>query len=259
MMIPFAVRAFSKQMLVRMTAAAVLVCSGAQAAPINLVSNGGLEVNAGSGQVGANTSIAGWSSSGGYNFLFAQGSADTIGAMGTWFAGPLQLWGASNGGATALAVSNNAGFFYGADGAYGITPLEQSIGGLTAGRQYQLSFEWAAAQQYGFYGATTSAWIVSFGSQIQATGIHDNPSNAASGWMNETMTFTANSGSALLSFLSRGTPVGQPPFSLLDGISLIELPEAAPVPEPASWLLLGAAAIAAMLGARRRRPGARAS
>lgn len=257
MLIPSAVRAFSKKLVVRMTAAAVLVCTGAQAAPINLISNGGLEINSGNGQVGDNTSIAGWNSVGGYNFLFAQGTADTTGAMSSWFSAPLHLWGTGNGGANALAASNDGGFFFGADGAYGVVPLEQSIGGLTAGRQYQLSFEWATAQQYGFYGDTTQAWIVSFGTQVQATGIRINASQASGGWITETMTFTANSGSALLSFLARGTPDGQPPFSLLDGVSLVELPEAARVPEPASWLLLGAAAFAAVLGARRRRPAAR--
>ena len=255
-MTAFAVCAFSKKMLLRMTAAAVLVCTGANAAPINLVSNGGLEINAGSGQVGANTTITDWSSTRGYNFLFAHGTGDTIGAANHWFPGAaMEMWGSNNGGVNVLADSSNGGFFYAADGAYGVTPLEQTIGGLTAGRQYQLSFEWAAAQQYGFYGESLSAWIVSFGSEVQATNIYANASQASSGWMNQSMTFTATSCSALLSFLARGTPDGQPPFSLLDGISLIELDSS--VPEPASWLLLGAAAFAAVLGGRRRRPVAR--
>lgn len=235
----------------------MMLGASAQAAPIDLISNGGFEINTGNGQVGANTTIAGWTSSG-YNFLFAEGSADTTGAMSAWQNAPLMLWGAHNGGANALATSNNGGYFFGADGDYGVAPLEQVISGLTIGRTYQLNFEWAAAQQHGFYGETTEAWIVYFSGQVQATGIHTLASQSSSGWMNETMKFTANSTTALLSFIARGTPEGMPPFSLLDGVSMTELPESNDVPEPASWLLFGAACAAAVAGSRRRK-GARAA
>jgi len=53
-----------------------------------------------------------------------------------------------------------------------------------------------------------------------------------SGWMQETMTFIPTSTSETLSFLAIGTPSGQPPFALLDGVSLSN------VPEPASWALM---------------------
>ena len=53
-----------------------------------------------------------------------------------------------------------------------------------------------------------------------------------SGWMQETMTFTATSTSETLSSLAIGTPSGQPPFALLDGVTLSD------VPEPASWGLM---------------------
>lgn len=253
------VLSFMKHAGLRLAAAALLICgSSAQATPINLVANGGFEINTGNGQVGSNTTIADWSSSG-YNFLFAPGTADTTGATSAWFNAPLTLWGANNGGANPLALSGNGGYIFGADGAYGIAPLEQWISGMTAGRQYQLSFEWAAAQQAGFFGDTTEAWIVYFGNEVQATGIYSLANQASSHWMNETMTFTASSSTMLLSFLARGTPDGSPPFSLLDGVSLVEMPELRAVPEPGSWLLFGAACAAALLGARRRHPGAQAS
>lgn len=240
-----------------LAAAGLMLGINAQATPINLVSNGGFELNTGSGQVGSNTTIASWTS-GGYNFLFADGTADTTGAMSGWYNAPLKLWGANNGGANALASSNNGGYIFGADGDYGVAPLEQMISGLTVGRTYQLNFEWAAAQQYGFYGDTTEAWIVYFSGQVQATGIHALASQSSSGWMNETMTFTANSTTALLSFIARGTPEGMPPFSLLDGVSMTEVPVLNDVPEPASWLLFGAACAAAVAAARRRK-GAQAA
>ena len=242
-----------RKTVARLAALTLLVCASAQATPVNLVNNGGFELNTGNGQVGWNTSIDGWSSAG-YNFIFADGTADTTGSV-SWYNAPLTLWGANNGGANAIASSSNGGYFFGADGDYGVVPIEQSISGLIVGRQYQLSFEWAAAQQYGFYGDTTEAWIVHFGDQAQATGIYSLASQASSGWMNETMTFTANSTTALLSFLALGTPEGMPPFSLLDGISLVELPDPSEVPEPASWLLFGVCAAA--LIASRRRAGAR--
>jgi hypothetical protein len=249
-----------KQAGIRIAALALFAFSAsAHATPINLIVNGGFEANAGNGQVGANTSINGWSSSGGYNFIFAAGTADTTGAMTPWFGAPLMLWGANNGGANALAQSSNGGYIFGADGDYGVAPIEQWVSGLTAGRQYELSFEWAAAQQAGFYGDTTEAWIVNFGNEVQATGIYALASQSSSNWMNETMTFTASGSNMLLSFLARGTPEGMPPFSLLDGVSLVELPNLRAVPEPGSWLLFGAACVAALLGARRRRPAARAS
>lgn len=259
-MTSYYVRAFATRTLAALatlTAAGVLLASSAQAAPINLITNGGFETNTGNGQVGSNTTIAGWTSSG-YNFLFANGTADTTGAMSGWYNAPLMLWGANNGGANALASSNNGGYVFGADGDYGVAPLEQLVTGLTIGRSYQLNFEWAAAQQYGFYGETTEAWIVNFSGQVQATGIHTLASQSSSSWMNETMTFTANSTTALLSFIARGTPEGMPPFSLLDGVSMTELPVLNDVPEPASWLLFGAACAAAVAGSRRRK-GARAA
>lgn len=245
-----------KHASLRVAAATMFLCgASAQATPINLIANGGFEFNTGNGQVGANTSIDGWSSSG-YNFLFAPGTADTTGAPAAWYNNaPLWLWGANNGGVTALADSANGGYIFGADGAYGVAPLTQWITGLTAGREYQLSFEWAAAQQAGFFGETTEAWIVSLGNATQATGIVTNADRSSTSWMNETMTFTATGTEALLSFLSRGTPDGLPPFALLDGVSMIELPDIRAVPEPASWLLFGAAVGAALLAARRRRPG----
>jgi hypothetical protein len=231
--------------------------ASASAAPINLVKNGDFSISSGTGQIGYNTTVADWST-GGYNFLFGEGTADTTGAL-TWFgSNPLMLWGANNGGAHALAASANGGNFIGADGDYAVAPISQLIDGLIAGQTYEVSFEWAAAQQYGFSGETTEYWRVNLGSDAstwQATGIYQNANHASSGWMNHTMQFTASSASEWLTFMAVGTPEGEPPFSLLDGVTMTQVPnQLAQVPEPGSVaMFLAGLGLVALVARRRRR------
>jgi hypothetical protein len=250
--------------VLRSIAVAGLVFLGgtAQSSPINLVKNGGFESSTkGTGQINFNTYLDSWSSPSGYNFLFAPGTADTTGAK-TWFNGPLdsylQLWGANNGGANALATSANGGNFVAADGAYGIVPIQQTINGLTIGQTYKLSFEWAAAQQQRFSGATTEKWTVSIDGNTFQTATYQNANHASSKWMQEAFTFTAKASDTVLSFLAAGTPEGFPPFSLLDGVSLtaVERQAAAEVPEPGSWAIM-MSGMALLWLALRRRKGAK--
>lgn len=232
-----------------------LTSTAAVATPTNLVKNGDFELTTGYGEINLFATVTDWSSTG-YNFIFAAGTADTTGAPGFYGNGaPLKLWGANNGGANALATSNNGGNFIASDGAfpgYGVPMIQQMITGLTVGASYEVNFEWAAAQQAGFYGDTTDYWRVNLGSNAanaQATGIYSNTSRSSSNWMRETMRFTATNTSEVLSFLAVGTPNGLPPFSLIDGVSMTE------VPEPSAWLMLltGLGLIASL--ARRRRTG----
>jgi hypothetical protein len=222
-------------------------CTGAQAAPVNLVKNGGFEQTTGTGQIGYNTTVDHWTSSNGYNFVFGPGEADTTGAT-SWFGAPMTLWGSNNGGANPLASSANGGNFIAADGDYGQAAIQQLIEGLIIGASYVVNFEWAAAQQYGFSGETTEWWTVNLGddpSTRQATGIYSNASHSSSGWMQVSMLFTATSTSEMLTFLAAGTPAGEPPFSLLDGVSMHQ------VPEPSSWLLM-MMALATIVAMRRK-------
>lgn len=229
------------------------------AAPIDLVKNGSFDLTSGYGQIGYNVSVADWTTHG-YSFIFQQGTGDTVGAK-SMYGGAFTVWGLNNGGANALAVSHDGGNFIGADGSWDVDPITQTIDGLVAGKNYTLSFEWAGAQQYGFTGATTEQWLVNLGSDPstqQATGTYHDVSHGSSTWMQESMNFTATSTSEVLSFLAAGTPEGEPPFSLLDGVSLVEsrgaLPKDGVVPEPSSWqmFLTGLGAIAFLVRRYRR-------
>ncbi|MFH7241592.1 MAG: PTPA-CTERM sorting domain-containing protein [Spirulina sp.] len=103
--------------------------------------------------------------------------------------------------------------------------------GLTQGLQYTVSFWQAAGQQDGFDGDSQSGWTVSFGGASQTSPTMLHPSKApVSGWQQVTMNFTATSSTEVLSFLATGSPAGQPPFSLLSGVSVSEVPTPALLP-----------------------------
>ena len=107
------------------------------------------------------------------------------------------------------ATSPDGGNFVGADAADQVGAINQTITGLVVGRPYALSFYWG--------------------------GVEEAPDHIGT------------STSEVLSFLASGNPSGQPPFALLDGVTLI-----APVPEP-STLLAGASAVLLLVGGGARR------
>jgi hypothetical protein len=155
------------------------------------------------------------------------------------------------------ASSPDGGNYVAMDGAYDAGPLSQAISGLTVGDTYSVSFYWAGAQQYTFDGANTEQVEVSLGSQTQSTAVYDNTSHGFSGWMTQTFDFTATATSETLSFLAIGTPISPsvPPFALLDGVSMTQ------VPEPASLALLGIGVmgVCGVVGRRRARRDAAAA
>ncbi len=232
-------------------AAAVILGGSAQAA--NLVVNGGFEtLTNGIGQIDNNTVATGWTS-GGYNFVFNGATADSAGAVGQY--GSLYLWGPANGSNNGIGPSPDGGNFVGADGAYLVAPIEQTLTGLTAGKDYVVKFYWAAAQQSGYTGDNDEHWTVSLGgAPSQSTSTYYNHTGGFSGWKAESFTFTADSATAVLSFLAVGHPNGVPPFSLLDGVSV-----AAAVPEASTWAMLIAGFGLVGASARRRRNAAAAA
>lgn len=235
-----------KSIMLALSAVAALSASAANAAvPGELIVNGGFETG-NYGQIGwGGHQLQGWNSNG-YNFLFNGSNVDNGGVTGSY--GNLQLWGPHNGAANGLGASPVGGNFVAADGAFEIAPLTQTVNGLVAGKQYDLSFYWAGAQQQSFNGATTEQWKVSFGNQTKSTEVKQNANHGFTGWQKETFTFTATSSSEVLSFLAVGTPAGVPPFSLLDGVSMV-----ASVPEPQTWGMLGLGLGLVGFAARRRK------
>lgn len=247
-----------------MAAVAVAGLGASAQAATNLVVNGGFEITGPNGpnfEFDRDTTFPGWSSAG-YNFGFAPGTADTTGSTTSQY-GSLKLWGPANGADNGLtAASPFGGNFVAADGAFQTAAIYQQLSGLTAGKQYVVTFAYAGAQQFGFDGATTEAWAVNLGttiptdqqrrdgtlaSTVQFTETLQNANHGFTGWRTASFTFTAQSANDFLSFLAIGTPDGLPPFTLLDGVTAT-----AAVPEPATWglMLVGFGLVGA--AARRR-------
>jgi PEP-CTERM motif/Protein of unknown function (DUF642) len=210
-------------------------------AGVQLVTNGDFESNAGNGQLDSTTSATGWFmdplNPPGYTFLFnpqantiSGTSADNAGANGEY--GSLSLWGPGNGSANGLTLSPTGGAFVALDSAFQQDALDQTINGLTAGDEYTVTFNWAAAQQLNFNTPTFDSLMVSLGSQSFTTSQVNIPEHGFSGWMSQSFTFTATGPNEVLSFLASGGPPGVPPFVLLDSVSMMA------VPEPSTWAMM---------------------
>ena len=229
-------------------AAAVALAAPARSAPI--VVNGGFEAPAvkASTEFGSRFGgqvVPGWTSAG-YTFLYRSGAADAGGAL-TEYGPGRELWGPGNGSANGLpAASPSGGDYIAANGAHYPGPLAQTVKGLNPGSVAVVTFWWAGAQERGFLGDTTEAWSVSLGGETQSTEVLSNPSRGFTGWRRAALSFVATGTSEVLSFLAVGTPSGVPPFVLLDGVAVTQ------VPEPASMAVLGAALLAVGLANRRR-------
>jgi len=227
----------------------------ANLAHANLIKNGGFEANViahshivnGAYLEENGVTINNWISSkeggdsGGYNFLMNGKNAHEHG-------GRMRL----NGFGDNFFMSPSGGNFFASDPDYGPGTLKQLVNGLEVGTTYQLTFEYALAQQYDWKKSdnTDVWWEVGFGDALQDSKKLSIAPGAFSGWQKATMYFTATSTDEWLSFLSQRTNSGGPPFMLLDNVQLH-----ADVPEPATGALMLAGL--GMIGfmARRRRNG----
>ena len=179
--------------------------------------------------------LSSWANTDGYSFV-ASGTD-----LGSGYYGDIHLQ-----SATTSPVGGN---FIAADGNNidGKGSLSQMLTGLTVGDNYAVTFYQAAGEQTGFSGALSEQWKVNLGSAASYAAIMNYGGGNWVGWQKETLVFNATSTSELLSFLSIGLPgSGAPPFALLDGIAVQD------VPEPAAFAVLGVGALGLMLLGRRR-------
>lgn len=139
------------------------------------------------------------------------------------------------GSAAGDLPASYTGNIIGADGGYQVGALESSTFSIVKNQEYKVSFYYGAAQQSGYPNQQTSAqFTVGLGtagnlysSGTTTTPLVYEPGNSSSAWSAYSYTFTAaaNSSSAVLSFLSYGTPSGVPPFTLLADVTLDAVPE----------------------------------
>jgi hypothetical protein len=236
-----------------------LLLAGGAGAATNLVQNGGFSQSThGAGELSYNTNVTDWSvlsasKDKSYDFLFTSGhQATTTGSLGNQ--GIVKLYG-------SIPNSPDGGNFIAVDPAYqNDGPITQTIKGLVAGKDYTLSFDYAGAQQQGFSGKTTEGWTVDLGDDVaQTTKILSDPSHGFTGWHTASFTFVADASTEVLSFLAKGGPTGaQPPFALLDGVSLTQVSSG--TPEPASWalMIIGFGGVGAAVRLRRKQAAATA-
>ena len=235
-------------------ATGLLAASTFSASAQNLVQNGSMNTTASRSEMITNSNLPGWvtqavgsdPTAGDWSVIYRSAEETrTTGAVSGYQNQVVKLWQnpqitASPDGGSFLAVD--------ADPLYN-SKISQNITGLVVGQTYNLSFWYAGAQFTTRTGATTEWWDVTLGDTTQRTAILSNASEGFTGWQKATMSFVATSSSELLTFLAGGTPAGQPPVALLDGISLT-----AAVPEPATSasMLLGVLVLGALRLRRRR-------
>jgi hypothetical protein len=128
----------------------------------------------------------------------------------------------------------------------------QTIAGLTAGDSYTLSFYMGGAQENGFGADTTTSITATLGNETYTTPIISTPAQGFSPWNLYTTTFTYTGGGNIFDFVATGGPGGEPPYALLDGVSLVGAGGPA-TPEPSTWVMIVAGFAGLSLAARARR------
>ncbi len=234
-------------------------CAVPEIASANLVQNGGFESSSYSQSTaffGMSTPATGWTSLGSFVLYCTAGAGTTCDE--TSVLGGAALAGPANGTMNGLGPSPDGGAYMGFDSDPSFQGnFYQTISGLTVGKDYTLSFYMAGAQEYYYFDQpTTTSITASLGAESYTTPIINTPTQGFSPWNLYSTTFTATDTSEVLNFLATGGPSGQPPYALLDGVSLVE----AGVPEASTWaMILGGFAGMGLWARSRRRVVLRAA
>lgn len=242
--------------------AAVLALAGMPhlAAAQGSFANGGFDTTfpttTDKGVTGSNTAPWFIGGTGGYPAVVDQTTANLSGGY-TGNSTNIKLSNANNGG-TLISASPAGGNFLEYENPNGSSYIYQTITGLTLNATYKLTFYqagavWADAPSPT---ATTDNWKVGFATTAansilaanqQTSTTINTPADGFSGWTQQQMTLVATATQMVLSFMATGGPSSQPPFALLDGVTLTQT-----VPEPGSALLV-LSALGGMIGLRRVR------
>ena len=222
---------------------------------------------------GTGGTYPGWSTSAGYAFILTPSQANN-GFTGP--AGPLSLSPTNNPG-HPITSSPDGGSFFAVDPSYnynssnggsGNGALVQQVTGLATGQTYVVSFYQAAAQQapnggnnFNAPNGSTETWSLMSKDSNNHSMTASAPSLFAanhdwSGWVQASLSFVATTATMTLSFLAQSNLTSaQPPFALLDGITMAQQTQTTQnVPEPpAAALLLAGLAGMGILGRRRAR------
>jgi hypothetical protein len=221
------------------------------ASATQFVTNGGFESSASTTSTaffGAATPATDWASTGSF-VLYCTAAGTTCDSPpigGDGLAGP------GNGHANGLTSSPQGGAYMGFDSDpefHG--DFTQTIAGLTVGATYTLRFYMAGAQELNGGSPTTTSITATLGSESFTTPVIDTPTQGFSPWNLYSTTFTYAGGGNVLDFVATGGPGGEPPYALLDGVSLVTTTGG--TPEPSTWVMIVAGFAGLGLVARSRR------
>ena len=224
---------------VRIACAAMIACTlfAVSASADNLVTNGSFEdINGATSNFFVNyptANLPGGSGAGyGNDFIVLAGSNGT-GNCGE--SNPIyDLW-------VSPGNSPDGGNYFLMDGDPVVhSEMYQTLSGLTAGDDYQVTFYQASGQLYTLDSVSYEDWSVYFGDQTQTSNVMTTPAEGGTAWESQTLNFVADSTSAVLGFIANGTPTNEPPIAFLDGISVTDQgPTATPEPSTVAMMFTG--------------------
>jgi hypothetical protein len=244
------------KLLAKMFVLALAAVPIASASATQFVTNGGFEMTSSTTSTlffGTTTPATDWTSTGSFVLICFPGAGKTCDSEPS-LVGGTQLAGPGNGHANGLTASPNGGNYMGFDSDPGFSgTFSQTISGLTVVDKYKLSFYMAGAQDIARDVPTTSSITATLGTETYTTPSIYTPAQGFSPWKLYSTTFTYEGGGNVLSFLATGGPSGEPPYALLDGVSLNGVSLTGDVPEPSTWAMIVAGFAGMGIFARLRR------